>query len=178
MDGQRSTTGSGNQRQALFDTRHALTPDTRTRIVGLLNERLGDTLVLYTQTKQAHWNVKGPDFYQLHLLFDELAETIEEHADTIAERVTALGGAAKGTVHHAARGATIAELEENAYDGMTFVTQLADRYAQHARQLGENIAIAEDLEDKGTADMLTDLVRDVDKALYFLEAHLQRAGGR
>ena len=70
----------------------------RTAVTKLLNARLADALDLEAATKQAHWNVKGPHFIALHKLFDELHSNVEEHVDTIAERVTALGSVAHGTV--------------------------------------------------------------------------------
>src|SRR5688572_27366782 len=83
-------------------THHDLPEETRQQMVQLCNEQLADTFDLFSQTKQAHWNVKGPQFYQLHELYDELAEQLLGHADLIAERATALGGAATGTVRMAA----------------------------------------------------------------------------
>lgn len=82
----------------LYPTRIDLLREHRTQVVELLNETLAMTLDLKTQTKQAHWNVKGMNFYQLHLLFDEIATQLEEFVDLIAERVTTLGGMALGTV--------------------------------------------------------------------------------
>src|SRR5205823_4732790 len=79
---------------SMFDTRNDLPANTRTKVIELLNARLADTIDLGTQSKHAHWNVKGPSFIALHELFDKVAENIEEHIDTLAERVTALGGAA------------------------------------------------------------------------------------
>jgi starvation-inducible DNA-binding protein len=63
---------SNNHKQHLYPTRIDMSVATRTQIVGLLNATLATTLDLKTQVKQAHWNVKGMDFYQLHLLFDEM----------------------------------------------------------------------------------------------------------
>ena len=82
----------------MFDTRNDLPAGTRTKVIELLNARLADAIDLGTQTKHAHWNVKGPNFIALHELFDKLAENVEEHIDTLAERVTALGGTAHGTI--------------------------------------------------------------------------------
>lgn len=156
-----------------FATRVGLGADARVRICEILNERLADSFDLYSQTKQAHWNVKGEEFWQLHLLFDKLAETIEEHGDLLAERATALGGVARGTVRMAADASTLPEFPTQPHDGLAYVTALADRFAQHGNTLRAGIEEAEDAGDKGTADLLTELVRDVDKSLYFLEAHLQ-----
>ena len=86
----------------MFETRNDLPLATRTQAVRLLNARLADAIDLGTQTKHAHWNVKGPNFIALH---DQLAEHTEEHIDTIAERATALGGSAHGTLGAAARAA-------------------------------------------------------------------------
>jgi starvation-inducible DNA-binding protein len=74
----------------MFDTRNDLPPNTRTKVIELLNARLADAIDLGAQTKQAHSNVKGPNFIALHELFDKVAENVEEHIDTLAERVTAL----------------------------------------------------------------------------------------
>ncbi|WP_255532357.1 DNA starvation/stationary phase protection protein Dps [Microcoleus sp. LEGE 07076] len=91
-----------NHKQHLYPTRIDMSAATRTQVVGLLNATLATTLDLKTQVKQAHWNVKGMDFYQLHLLFDEMAGELEEYVDTVAERITALGGLAVGTARTAA----------------------------------------------------------------------------
>ena len=76
--------------QKLYPTRIDLPEKIRWEVVSILNQTLATTLDLKTQVKQAHWNVKGLNFYQLHLLFDEMASELEEYIDTIAERITAL----------------------------------------------------------------------------------------
>lgn len=81
-----------------FETRNDLPAAGRVAVVELLNARLADAADLYTQTKQAHWNVKGSDFIQLHLLFDDLASHVLGHIDLLAERATSLGGEALDTV--------------------------------------------------------------------------------
>lgn len=64
----------------------------------LLTQQLADALDLGLQAKQAHWNVKGPNFIGLHTLFDQVAEQLEEFTDEMAERAVELGGTALGTV--------------------------------------------------------------------------------
>src|SRR5512143_168390 len=93
----------------MLNTRNDLPQESRQEMIQLLNEQLADLFDLFSQTKQAHWNVKGPNFYQLHELYDELAGRLLSHVDLVAERATALGGVATGTVRMAA-GAT--RLEE------------------------------------------------------------------
>src|SRR6266478_4080017 len=90
--------GHALRRPDMFDTRNDLPAGTRTKVIELLNARLADAIDLGAQTKHAHWNVKGPNFIALHELFDKVAENVEEHIDTLAERVTALGGTARGTL--------------------------------------------------------------------------------
>jgi hypothetical protein len=102
-----------------FDTRIDIPVATRTEIVELLNARLADASDLHSQTKQAHWNVKGSDFIQLHELFDSLAGTVLGFVDLIAERATALGGEALGTVRMAAAASSLDEFPRDSYDGRT-----------------------------------------------------------
>jgi len=139
----------------------------------LLNQQLADAFDLFSQTKQAHWNVKGMHFHQLHLLFDTLAEELEGHTDTIAERVTTLGGVAKGTVRMAATASRLPEMPLDLGDGKTTVKLLVERYAILARSVRKAIHEADKLGDAGTSDLFTSVSRDLDKALWFLEAHLQ-----
>jgi len=80
----------------MFDTRNDLPANTRAKVIELLNARLADAIDLGAQTKHAHWNVKGPSFIALHELFDKVAENLAEQTDSLAERVTALGGTAHG----------------------------------------------------------------------------------
>ena len=157
----------------LHETRIDLAEVDRKALIGLLNERLADTLDLYTQTKQAHWNVKGPDFIQLHELFDELATSLIGYVDMIAERATTLGGVAMGTARLAAQHSSLPEYPAAAHDGRSHVIALADRYAALGMALRAAIDAAEDHGDKDTADLFTEASRDVDKHLWFLEAHLQ-----
>lgn len=157
----------------MFRTRHGLDEETRRSVVILLNQRLADAFDLFSQTKQAHWNVKGPNFFQLHKLFDELAEQVEKHVDLLAERATALGGQAMGTVRMAASGSSLPEFPTGAERDMAFVEALADRFARVAARVGEGIDRADEAGDKATSDLLVQIARDLDQALYFLEAHLQ-----
>ncbi len=160
-------------RERMAETRSDLAAETRRKMVTLLNQQLADTADLYSQTKQAHWNVKGPEFYQLHEMFDALAKSVEGYIDTIAERVTALGGEARGTVRMAAADSRLAEYPEGLRRGLQHVEALAERYAAYAASTRTGIDTAEQAGDAGTADLLTEVVREMDKHLWFLEAHCQ-----
>ena len=145
----------------------------RQALTTLLNLRLADTTDLHSQVKWAHWNVKGKDFYQLHLLFDSIAEHLEDHIDTIAERITALGGVANGTVREAAAKSTIKEADLGATDGPEMLKFLVHNFAFAANAMRESVKESDDLDDAITADLFTTVTREMDKDLWFLEAHTQ-----
>jgi len=156
----------------LYATRIDLSVEVRTQIIAILGTTLATTLDLKTQIKQAHWNVKGLDFYQLHLLFDELAGEIEEYVDMVAERVTALGGTPLGTARVAAANSVLPEYPLDAVTGVDHVTALSDRYGAYAAHVRTAIADTADLGDADTSDLYTEISRNIDKRLWFLEAHL------
>lgn len=156
-----------------FPTGNDLSIETREEVAHSLNQALADTTDLQTQTKHAHWNVKGMQFQQLHQLFDEQTELLAGQADTIAERLTALGGTAHGTARQAAANSQLEEFPADATDGPACVAALADRYAAHAANMREWIDATAAVGDADTSDMFTELSREIDKQLWFLEAHLQ-----
>jgi starvation-inducible DNA-binding protein len=158
--------------EKLFASHNDLPAGTRSQMVTLLNQQLADMFDLHSQVKQAHWNVKGLHFYQLHLLFDTLAGELEGHIDVIAERATALGGKAKGTARMAVENSRLPEYPDVA-DGKAHVTALVERYAAVCKSTREAITIAGEAEDDDTVDLFTTMSRDLDKNLWFLEAHLQ-----
>lgn len=160
-------------RQRTLPTRISLPDDAREQVIEILNQQLADTFDLYSQAKQAHWNVKGIDFQQLHELFDALAAEVLAYADMIAERATALGGVALGTARMAAKASTLPEFDVMTPGGEEALTMLADRFASYGASTREAIDTTDDLGDMGTSDLFTEIVRGIDKSLYFLEAHLQ-----
>lgn len=157
-----------------FSTRIDLAADTRKKMIALLNQQLADTFDLFSQTKQAHWNVKGEQFYPLHKLYDELAAELLGYVDLIAERATALGGAAQGTVRMAAGSTRLSEYPSGGVDSMPSVEALVKSYAALAETTRKAIDEADKAEDMDTADLFTEVSRGLDKSLWFLEAHLQK----
>ena len=157
----------------MFATRNDLRREVRAEMISLLNQQLADTSDLYSQTKQAHWNVKGAQFFQLHELFDKLAAELLGYVDLIAERATALGGKALGTVRMSAANSRLQECDLEVTDSLPTVEALAERYAALAANTRQGIENAENHRDADTADLLTEVSRGLDKALWFLEAHLQ-----
>jgi starvation-inducible DNA-binding protein len=159
--------------QRTFETAVDLSVATRVAMIRMLNQELADTADLYSQTKQAHWNVKGIHFYPLHLLFDQLAEKRQGEADELAERATELGGYALGTVRMAAAGSGLPEIPTDINAGVDYVRALVERYGIHANAMRAAIDEADEAGDKDTADLFTEISRELDKDLWFLQAHLQ-----
>jgi starvation-inducible DNA-binding protein len=156
-----------------FRTRVNIPAEQRTALIDLLNQSLANIFDLYSQTKQAHWNVKGEEFYQLHELFDEIAGELLEFTDEIAERAIALGGTALGTVRMAAGQSILPEYPLDAVDGLKHVALLAERFGAFASHVRESIDRANELGDQCTSDLYTEVGRDIEKRLWFLEAHIQ-----
>ena len=156
----------------MFATRNDLSLNTRTKVVKLLNARLADAIDLGTQVKHAHWNVKGPNFIALHELFDKLAEATEDQIDTIAERATALGGTAHGTLTAVARASSLKPYPADLSEGLAHVKALAAVLSDFGARVRAAIEESGRFGDADTADLFTAVSREVDKYLWFLEAHL------
>ncbi len=160
--------------QTLYSTKNDLPENTRVEVVGLLNQRLADCINLQLQTKQAHWNVKGPSFIALHKLFDEVNEAVAEYTDLIAERIVQLGGIAEGTVGAVSTRTGLSDYPVAKLDGAEHVAALSDGLSQFGRTARMGIEEMNELEDADSADILTEISRGIDKWLWFVEAHQQQ----
>jgi starvation-inducible DNA-binding protein len=157
----------------MFKTKNDLPETVRVKVIELLNARLADCKDLQTQTKQAHWNVKGPNFIGLHELFDKINEEIDEYVDEIAERAVQLGGVAEGTARAVAKRSTLPEYPLNIADGRAHVDALSSALAAFGKVARKAIDESNDFGDLDTADLFTEVSRGIDKWLWFVEAHLQ-----
>ena len=155
----------------MFPTKNTLPLPVRSKSIALLNARLADALDLKSQAKQAHWNVKGPNFIGLHELFDKVAEETDEYVDDIAERITALGGVAEGTVRVASRTSLLSEYPLHISKGEDHVEALSKALAQFGTLSREAIDAAAGFGDADTADLFTGISRGIDKSLWFVESH-------
>ena len=158
----------------MFETLIDVGRQKRVTLVVLLNQRLADMIDLFNQTKHAHWNVKGPQFMQLHELFDDVAERVEEGCDLLAERVVNLGGVAKGTTRQSAANSSIGEYDLDAVDGLQHLSALSSQLAKLAASIRNAIQQSTELGDPTTSDLFTEISRSLDKDLWFLEAHVQK----
>lgn len=151
-----------------------LSDEKRRGLVECLNGLLANAVDLFTQAKQAHWNVKGRHFISVHELFDDVAKHTANHADDLAERVATLGGYAKGTARHATESSELAEFSPDSLSGQDCLRTLVDRLATQASALRAGIEQCQDeLEDPATEDLLTEVLREVEFDMWFLESHLE-----
>lgn len=157
----------------MHSSRQDMPAKRRQKVIQLLNARLVDAIDLSMQAKQAHWNIKGPQFIALHELFDKIAERAEEHVDALAERVVTLGGTALGTVRTVAAKTSLQAYPENIFSGPEHLQALADSLARSAKSCRAAIEIADDLDDEVTTDLFNEITAALDKDLWFVEAHLQ-----
>jgi starvation-inducible DNA-binding protein len=157
----------------MHNTKIDIGKDIRGKLIETFNQRLADSSDLKSQAKQAHWNVKGMNFIALHELFDQVATEAEGYTDLIAERITTLGGTALGTVRLAAEKSSLAEYPHEITDGRDHVDALSSALADFGKKVRANIDDSDNLGDKDTADIFTEISRGVDKLLWFVEAHIQ-----
>lgn len=161
--------------QTLHKSRIDLPESTRRAMIALLNDRLADCTDLQTHAKQAHWNVKGPDFIQLHLLFDAVHGRVSAHVDSVAERAAALGGTAIGTASEVAKRSKLANYPLNAVTGQQHLEALASSLAGFGSHARSAIDDASKIGDADTTDLFTQISRAIDQDLWMVEAHLQAA---
>jgi starvation-inducible DNA-binding protein len=157
----------------MYKTKIDLSEKVRRNVIAILNDRLADAMDLQSQVKQAHWNVKGPHFIALHELFDKISAVVFDQIDEIAERVTSLGGTAEGTVAVAAKRSKLKNYPLSITAGKDHLFYLSTQIAAFGKSVRAAIADTDELGDADTADLFTGISRDLDKYLWFIEAHLQ-----
>jgi starvation-inducible DNA-binding protein len=157
----------------MYPTKNDLPEATRRRMIELCNARLADAIDLQTQTKQAHWNVKGPQFIALHELFDKVNEDVEDYVDLLAERAVQLGGAAEGSARSVARRSTLSEYPLQIGSGRQHADALSSALATFGKAIRAAIDESSRVNDQDTNDILIEISRGVDKWLWMVEAHLQ-----
>jgi len=157
---------------AMHPTRNDLPARTRAAMAELLNARLADAIDLSLQLKQAHWNVRGSTFFQLHELFDKLHAEAGEYGDDLAERCVQLGGTASGTLQAVAQRSALGAYPLNARTPVAHLRAIQESLAAFGKAVRAGIDAADQAGDKDTADLFTGISRGADKALWFVEAHL------
>jgi starvation-inducible DNA-binding protein len=159
----------------MISTRNDLKSNVRRTSIELLNARLAEAIDLALITKQAHWNVKGPQFIAVHEMLDGFRKELDGHVDTIAERAVQLGGTALGTSQVVAKDSPLAAYPTDIHKIVDHLAALIDRYADCAKNARAAIEEADEAGDADTADIFTAYSRALDKSLWFLEAHTQES---
>ncbi len=159
-------------------TRNNLSSNAKATSIDLLNARLSDGIDLALATKQAHWNLKGPQFIGIHLMLDGFREEQDEWNDSMAERSVQLGGTALGTTQTVGQMTKLPPYPTDTYAIADHLAALIDRYSQYGNSLHESIDQADEAGDADTADLFTEVSRGIDKQLWFLEAHVQEPTGQ
>ncbi len=151
-------------------SRVALPEEKREEMIKHLNMALAMSVDLSLQVKQAHWNIKGPQFFARHELFDRLAVHLREVSDSFAERAATLGGYAEGTVRLAAERSQLPEYDMRARDGRQHIIALVDRYARYTAFLRNTLNELED--DLVSQDLVIETLRTAELDQWFLESHI------
>ncbi|GAN52961.1 DNA starvation/stationary phase protection protein Dps [Tanticharoenia sakaeratensis] len=158
-------------------TRNNMQDNAKKVSIETLNARLADLIDLALITKQAHWNLKGPQFIGVHEMLDGFRASIDEFVDTTAERVTQLGGTAFGTTQDVTKKSICTPYPTDIYRIADHISALIDRYATVANAVRQSIDVTDEAGDPDTADIFTEVSRGLDKQLWFLEAHVQEPTG-
>ena len=157
----------------MYKTENDLASNTKNAVIALLNAQLAEAIDLALLTKQAHWNVKGPQFIAVHEMIDGFRTEIDGHVDTIAERIVQLGGTALGTTQEVVKATKLAPYPTDIHQTKDHLHALIERYGKVAKAARAGIDESDEAGDADTADILTAYSRALDKALWFLEAHIQ-----
>lgn len=155
-----------------WNTHHDQPEPRRAVVTALLNRQLADLVDLGLQARQAHWNVKGPQFTSLHALFEEVTDELAELADVVAERAVMLGGVAQGTLQTVARDSRLTPYPLDALSGPEHLWPLSAALAHVAQSTRAAIEVTDAAGDAGSADLLTQLSRGLDTLLWKVESHI------
>jgi starvation-inducible DNA-binding protein len=166
-------TASTSRKEAMHKSRIEISDKVRRKVSSLLSASLADAIDLSLQLKQAHWNVKGPNFIALHELFDEVHGVVESKVDELAERLTALGGVAEGTVQAVSKRSSLSPYPLAIRNGREHLEALAGALAAFGGSARKSIGAASAAGDEVTADLFNEITGDIEKQLWFIEAHLQ-----
>ena len=156
----------------MYDTKTDLAADLRVRVNELLARRLADGIDLMLQSKHAHWNVKGPSFIALHELFDKVYDGLAEYVDLVAERIVQLGGRADGIAASVVERSSLPPYPRGATDGMDHVLGLSTGLAAFGKAARNDVDDLAGWGDAGSADLMTEVSRGIDKYLWLVEAHV------
>jgi starvation-inducible DNA-binding protein len=135
---------------------------------------LADEFVLYTKTRNAHWNIEGPDFHAMHLFFESQYEALDEIMDSVAERIRTIGHYAPATLKEFLGLTHLSEKSSSKNDSQGFIKVLLADHESVIEFIRQNITpFASKYDDLGTSDFVTGLMEQHEKMAWMLRAHLK-----
>ena len=155
-----------------FITHVDINAEHRKMLIDALNTIMASSADLYTQVKQAHWNLKGPHFVSRHLLFDDIAAHLQAWTDDAAERISTLGGYAMGTARKVAENSELSEYDLDAVDGKAHIVALTRAYSDFTKLVRGHVESEPVAKEPVTEDLLIEILRGAEKDMWFLESHL------
>jgi starvation-inducible DNA-binding protein len=155
-------------------TNIGITEANRKAVTVQLSKLLADEYVLYTKTRNAHWNIEGPDFHAMHLFFESQYDQLDDIMDGVAERIRTLGHYAPATLKSFLQLTHLAELTERTNDSLGFIRELLEDHESVIEFIRGNInSFANDHHDLGTSDYVTGLMEEHEKMAWMLRSHLK-----
>lgn len=149
-----------------------ISEENATEIKKGLSSVLADTYTLYLKTQNYHWNVTGPRFHQLHMIFEEQYKEMAEAVDEIAERIRALGHKSPGTFKEFLQLTSIKEETEVITEDL-MINNLVEGHETISRKSREVAQIAGSFNDEASADLLTSRLKTHEKTAWMLRSFLQ-----
>ena len=151
-----------------------ISPANLQAVAGQLSKLLADEFLLYTKTRNAHWNVEGADFHSMHIFFEQQYEALDETMDRVAERIRQLGHYAPATLQSFLSLTHLTEKLGERNDSIGFIKELLTDHENIIIFLRENIyKFANDYGDAGTSDFITGLMEEHEKMAWMLRAHIK-----
>lgn len=151
-----------------------ITPKNTQAVASVLSKLLADEFVLYTKTRNAHWNVEGQDFHAMHIFFEQQYEELEDKVDDVAERIRKLGHYAPATLKTYLELTHLTEQTRTTNDSLGFIKELTEDHESIIVFIRENIKpFADEYGDAGTSDFITGLMEEHEKMAWMLRAHLK-----
>lgn len=151
-----------------------ISENNRKKVTIELIKLLADEYVLFTNTKNAHWNVEGADFYDKHKLFDEQAIQLAAIIDNVAERIRTLGYPVPSTLKTFLELTHLTESQSTTNSSKDFIAELLSAHETIIRHLREKInLLSNEYEDMGTSDFITSLIQEHEKTAWILRVHLK-----
>jgi len=157
-----------------MSTQIGINDDNRLAVAEILSKLLADEFVVYTKTRNAHWNVEGPDFHSMHLFFESQYQQLADLMDGVAERIRTVGHYAPATLKEFLELTHLTEYSDRKNDSAGFIKDLLadhDSIVEFIR--GSIKTIDEKYKDAGTSDYITGFIEVHEKMAWMLRAHLK-----